>query len=52
MELGRTVGRTTLALAIVTVIVANQKRLVVDLVGDGFAKAVSREWHCDCSRVC
>jgi hypothetical protein len=27
------------------VVVANKKRLVTDLVGDGFAKAVSRKRH-------
>lgn len=42
-----TVGRTTLALAVVTVVVANNERLVLDLVGDGFAEAVSRERHCE-----
>jgi hypothetical protein len=45
------VGRTTLALAVVTVVVANKERLVVDLVGDGFAKAVSRERHCGGFRI-
>jgi hypothetical protein len=41
------VGGTALALAVVAVVVANNERLVIDLVGDGFAEAVSRERHCE-----
>jgi hypothetical protein len=33
------------------VVVANKERLVVDLVGDGFAEAVSRERHCGGFRI-
>jgi hypothetical protein len=46
VEESHTVGRTALALAVVAVVVANKERLIVNLVGDGFAKAVSRERHC------
>lgn len=41
------VGGTALALAVVTVVVANNERLIVNLVGDGFAEAVSGERHCE-----
>lgn len=40
------VGRARLTLAIITVVIASEERGVnVDLVGDGFAKAVSGERH-------
>jgi hypothetical protein len=41
------VGGTALALTVVAVVVANNERLIVDLVGDGFAEAVSGERHCE-----
>lgn len=40
-----TVGRTTLALAVITVVVTGENRFGVDRVGNGLAKAVSSESH-------
>lgn len=44
-----TVGRATLALAVIAVVIAGQKRGInVDGVGNRLAEAVSRERH-DCN---
>ena len=45
---GRTVGRATLTLAVIAVVIGRGKRLVdVDRVGDGLAETVSGDGHFD-----
>lgn len=45
-----TVGRATLALAVIAVIIGSDQRGVnVHGIRDGFAKAVSGERHCGCN---
>ena len=45
---GRTVGRATLALAVIAVVISCGNRLVdVGLVGDGLAETVSSDRHFD-----
>lgn len=44
--MGRTVGRTTLTLAVVAVVISRNGRLVdVDRVSDSFAQTVTGERH-------
>ena len=45
---GRTVGRATLALAVIAVVIGRSSRLVdVGLVGEGLAETVSGNGHFD-----
>lgn len=45
-----TIGRATLALAVITVVIGSDQRCVnVHGIRDGFAKAVSGERHCGCN---